>query len=78
MDVNPGSSHSAWSSMRKEIFSMPGLRAILVGAITVRRAEPIDQEVICMTRAPGYEACRLRNPENSLSISRYTSEDDHF
>jgi len=34
LDVDPVSSHSAQRSMRSGIFSMQGLREILVGAIT--------------------------------------------
>lgn len=62
MDDDPGSSHSAWSSMRAGIFSMQGLREIVVGTITSLLAEPIDKKKMCLACVPGYAAGRLRNP----------------
>jgi len=56
--------------MRTGIFSMQGLREILVGAITSQLAEPIDEKVICLTCVPGYAASHPRNPANLLSTSR--------
>jgi hypothetical protein len=58
------------SGLRNGIFSMQGLKEILVGAITTQLAEPIDKKRICLTCVRGYVAGRLRNPANLLSTSR--------
>jgi hypothetical protein len=64
--------------MQYEIFSLQGLKEILVGAITTEPAEPIDTKRICMTRSPSYAASRPQNPARLLSTSRWASLDAYL
>lgn len=49
---------------------MLGFREIVVGAITSRLAELLDNKPACVTCVPSCAATCLQNPEKLLTISR--------